>query len=200
MPNSQLPLFVAAVPQIVAIHNRVATFSHEITFIYMYIFVFLPRHENCSIHYLLMLLCMLLGLFNMNAGPLLRDIRKQLGLSIQTVVHQSNGLLDKTTISRIEKGERRLSLKAAYAFSKVYKIDLGVLAEKTLSYRIENNDFPFSLESDERSLIEMFRLMPKDRRRIMLQMAMTLSEASDIDTLLKTRKKVHESLRLIKGS
>ena len=49
----------------------------------------------------------------MSVGTELRKLRLQQGRSIREVAKASGDMLDKTTISRIERDERGLSLKAA---------------------------------------------------------------------------------------
>jgi len=68
----------------------------------------------------------------MAIGAYLKGLRKKAGLTIRDVVEMTGDEIDKTTISRIERDERGLSLKAAFYFSEIYGTDLNELATKML--------------------------------------------------------------------
>jgi transcriptional regulator with XRE-family HTH domain len=68
----------------------------------------------------------------MDFGKYIRNQRLKQGLTIRDIVEMSGDSLDKTTISRIERNERKLSLKAAYVFSELYDIDLKTMAKKAV--------------------------------------------------------------------
>ncbi len=68
----------------------------------------------------------------MDFGAYVRKLRETAGLTIRDVVAMTGEEIDKTTVSRIERNERKISLKAAYYFSKIYGVDLEELAKKSL--------------------------------------------------------------------
>ncbi|MFA6449651.1 MAG: helix-turn-helix transcriptional regulator [bacterium] len=68
----------------------------------------------------------------MAIGSYLKGLRKKAGLTIRDVVEMSGDEIDKTTISRIERDERGLSLKAAFFFSEIYEVSIEELAKKML--------------------------------------------------------------------
>ncbi|HOX28782.1 MAG TPA: helix-turn-helix transcriptional regulator [bacterium] len=68
----------------------------------------------------------------MDLGNFLKKNREKAGLTIRDVVAMSGDEMDKTTVSRIERGERKLSLKAAFFFAQIYGIPLDELAKKAL--------------------------------------------------------------------
>jgi transcriptional regulator with XRE-family HTH domain len=68
----------------------------------------------------------------MDFGKYIRNQRSNKGYTIHDVVEMTGGTLDKTTISRIERNERKASLKAAFFFSELYDIDMKTLARKSL--------------------------------------------------------------------
>ncbi|HOO57556.1 MAG TPA: helix-turn-helix transcriptional regulator [bacterium] len=68
----------------------------------------------------------------MDLGAFLKKQRLKAGLTIRDVVAMTGDELDKTTVSRIERSERKLSFKAAFYFSKIYDIPMEELAKKAL--------------------------------------------------------------------
>lgn len=66
------------------------------------------------------------------ADSYLKKLRLEKGLTIREVVLMTDEEIDKTTVSRIERGERKISLKAAYYFSEIYGVSLEDLAKKEL--------------------------------------------------------------------
>lgn len=66
------------------------------------------------------------------ADSYLKKLRLEKGLTIREVVLMTGEEIDKTTVSRIERGERKISLKAAYYFSEIYGVSLEDLAKKEL--------------------------------------------------------------------
>ncbi|HOC92565.1 MAG TPA: helix-turn-helix transcriptional regulator [bacterium] len=68
----------------------------------------------------------------MEMGAFLRKQRLKAGFTIQDIVDMAGNQIDKTTVSRIERDERKLSLKAGYYFSQIYEIPLEELARKEL--------------------------------------------------------------------
>jgi transcriptional regulator with XRE-family HTH domain len=68
----------------------------------------------------------------MEMGNYLKKLRQKSGLTIREVVAMTGDELDKTTVSRIERDERKLSLKAAYYLSEIYGMPLSELARQIL--------------------------------------------------------------------
>lgn len=66
----------------------------------------------------------------MDFGKFIKSQRINEGLTMRDVGKMSGGVMDKTTISRIERNERGLTLKAAFFFSEIYGIDIKTLAKK----------------------------------------------------------------------
>lgn len=65
----------------------------------------------------------------------MRKMRIQRGLSLGDVVEKSKNQIDKTTLSRVERNERGVSLTAAYLLSKIYGEDFETFARKILLLR-----------------------------------------------------------------
>jgi len=65
-------------------------------------------------------------------GKFLRELRKKKDLTINEVVLMTGKEIDKTTVSRTERGERKPSLKAAYYYSQIYGVSLDEIARKEL--------------------------------------------------------------------
>lgn len=68
----------------------------------------------------------------MDLGKYLKGLRLKKGYTIRQVVLMTGNEVDKTTISRLERNERTLMLKAAYLLSKIYSVDFEVLTVKAL--------------------------------------------------------------------
>jgi transcriptional regulator with XRE-family HTH domain len=73
----------------------------------------------------------------MDFGKYIRNQRLKHAFTIRDIVEMSGDSLDKTTISRIERNERKVSLKAAYVFSELYDIDLKAMAKKALGEEVK---------------------------------------------------------------
>ena len=65
----------------------------------------------------------------MKAGAFLKKARLGKGLTMRDVASLSGERIDKTVISRIENGERGVTLKAAFFFSEIYEIDMKEIAK-----------------------------------------------------------------------
>lgn len=130
----------------------------------------------------------------MSLGKYLKKIRKQSGLTIKQIVHMSEGILDKTTISRIERDERGLSLKAAYILSKIYKIDIYELCELAMDKKIAPKRVPFDTSEKERALIEDYRLLPEKRKNAVREIIRGMAMAAEEDSSVKMRRKLKETL------
>mgnify|MGYP006285179777 CR=1 FL=1 len=68
----------------------------------------------------------------MTAGEFLKKQRLKNEYTIRDVVLMTGNEIDKTTISRIERGERKISLKAAFYFSQIYDVSMDEIARKVL--------------------------------------------------------------------
>lgn len=93
----------------------------------------------------------------MEIGEYLKYLRKQKGLTITQVVVKSNHEIDKTTISRVEAGNRKLSLKNAYHLSRVYDIDLEGMAEMAIGVKLPPPKPHFDISSEEKRMILQHR-------------------------------------------
>jgi transcriptional regulator with XRE-family HTH domain len=112
----------------------------------------------------------------MKTGDYLRNLREQKDLSMRQVMIRSQGLLDKTTISRIEKNERSLSLRAAYAFSKIYQSKLSDLAEIELGVKIPDGDPPMTVSAMEKDLLRQFRRLGRARKTMAMEVVLGLAQ------------------------
>jgi len=71
------------------------------------------------------------------AGKNLKSLRIKKGLTMNEVVLMTGSEIDKTTISRIERGERGLSLKAGYYFSQIYGVGMEEIARMELGSKVK---------------------------------------------------------------
>lgn len=129
----------------------------------------------------------------MTAGAFLKKMRKQHGYSIMAVVQKSNGMLDKTSLSRIERDERGVNLKVAYALSRIYNIPMENLSERIIHGKIEVDKMPFETSDDERTLLEAFRFLEKDRKKIVFDIVWGLAEFGRYDSN-DSEQRLRESL------
>lgn len=65
-------------------------------------------------------------------GEYLKKTRLKHGMTYEDVIEASSGALVQSTISRIENGKRKLSVRYALYLSEIYGIDLKELAEKDI--------------------------------------------------------------------
>jgi transcriptional regulator with XRE-family HTH domain len=65
-------------------------------------------------------------------GEYLKSIRRKQGMTYEDVIEASSGALVQSTLSRIENGKRKLSVRYALYLSEIYGIDLKELAEKDM--------------------------------------------------------------------
>lgn len=107
------------------------------------------------------------------------NLRKQRGLRIQGVAEMSGGLIDNTTLSRIESGERGLTLKSAYALATVYGVSLNDLC--SLAYgskgEIVEAEGLVDLSDREIDLIRRIRQIPIDPRNDIMSFISKMSKA-----------------------
>ena len=115
----------------------------------------------------------------MSAGDFLKELRSQSGLSLRQVVLMSNEMLDKTTVSRIEKNARTPSLRAAYAFSQIYRVKMENIAELALDKRVIPGPPPFAVSDHERELLEKLRALPRVRRNLVVEIIGCLVQHSE---------------------
>jgi transcriptional regulator with XRE-family HTH domain len=120
-------------------------------------------------------------------GKEIKKLRKQRGLTIREVVKASEGNLDKTTISRIERDERGLSFKAAYCFSKIYDIRMETLYELVNRKKVSPAAIPFDTSQQEREFLEVFRLLSVRQRRMMAEIVKAVSLLGDIPSAENSR-------------
>ncbi len=136
---------------------------------------------------------------DLSLGKYLKEMRKQSGLTIKQIVNMSEGILDKTTISRIERNERGLSLKAAYAFSKTYNIDIMELTEYAIEKKITPERVPFDTNEEEQALIEEFRVLSDRRKKALKEILRGLAMAAEENSSIKVRRKLKETLSYYKA-
>lgn len=130
----------------------------------------------------------------MSIGNYLRQIREQNGLTIKQVVAKSGELLDKTTISRIERDERGLSIKAVYALAKVYNISIQDICELYIGKTLEIKHVPFDTSSDERHLILIYRKLTRSRQKSLQEVARGLCLARLPEPTSESRRKLNNAL------
>lgn len=73
----------------------------------------------------------------MDFGKFIRTQRLKAGYTIRDIVEMSGDEMDKTTVSRIERNERKMSLKAAFIFSEIFDIDMKALAKKSFGEEVK---------------------------------------------------------------
>ena len=78
----------------------------------------------------------------MNVGAYLKKCRLEKGLTMRDVVTLAGDNIDKTVISRVERGERGVTLKAAFYFSEIYGIDLKEIAKMDLGKKAKVKRIP----------------------------------------------------------
>jgi transcriptional regulator with XRE-family HTH domain len=65
-------------------------------------------------------------------GEYLKTIRLKQGMTYEDVIEASNGALVQSTLSRIENGKRKLSVRYALYLSEIYGVDLKEIVEKDM--------------------------------------------------------------------
>lgn len=93
----------------------------------------------------------------MELGEYLKKLREQKGLTINQVVMKCRNEIDKTTVSRLEAGQRKLSLKAAYYLSRLYGIELDKMAEMAIGKKPPPAEPRFDVSAEEKGLIMRYR-------------------------------------------
>ena len=130
----------------------------------------------------------------MSLGQYLKRLRQQNGLTINEVVEQSEKLLDKTTVSRIERDERGVSLRAAYAFAKIYNVRMDEICEYVLGRKISPEHVPFETSSDERKLIRDYRCLSSARRKAVSEIVHGLAMATPFKSSSQARFQLERTL------
>lgn len=131
----------------------------------------------------------------MGAGAEIKKLRQQRGLTLKEVIKASDGLLDKTTVSRIERDERGISLKAAYAFAKVFDIRMETLFELVSSMKIPQGSIPFDTSQQERDFLKTYRALAPKHRRSMNEIARALATFGDVPSSDEARLDVVRELK-----
>lgn len=106
----------------------------------------------------------------MSIGTYLRRLRKQKGYSIRQVVIKSDGMLDKTTVSRIERGERGVSVRALYAFSRIYDVPADNMLAYLIKEHVESDNIPFDANDEERRMIEDYRRLSRRSQNVLREL------------------------------
>ncbi len=135
----------------------------------------------------------------MAMGAALRKLRENQGLSIREVVAASDGVLDKTTLSRIERDERGLSLKAAYLFSQIYNIGMEELCEMAVNRKAKPSRPPFDASATERKLVETYRELNRKRQRTLDEVAKGLRMLGDAKSGDESRRRLLEEIDRARG-
>jgi len=135
----------------------------------------------------------------LTTGKELKKIRTNQGLSIRDVVMASDRILDKTTLSRIERDERGLSLKAAYCLSKIYNINIESLAEISAGKKIKHERIPFDATLEERVFLNKYRILSSRHRKMLDEMAKAFVFFGEYRTSGEARRLMLEELRKIKN-
>lgn len=115
----------------------------------------------------------------MKLGEYMRNMRMQNGYSLRDVVQKSKGMLDKTTISRIEKNSRTPSLRAVYALSKIYRVKMDDVAEIALGKKTIAGPPPFSISAGEKLMVENYRRLSKKEKLLISDLAAALATRTD---------------------
>lgn len=134
----------------------------------------------------------------MTIGSTLKKLRKQQGRSIREVVNASDGMLDKTTVSRIERDERGLSLKAAYCFSRVYGIDMEALTEMLIKKKIALSRITFDTSPRERQLLQKHRTLARKYQRIVGEIVSAFALLGDYKSTGECRGQLVKDLKRVR--
>ncbi len=130
----------------------------------------------------------------MTLGEYLRMVRHQKRLTLQEVESVSKGILDKTTVSRIERDDRRVSFRAACAFSKVYGISLDTLANIQGCETLDNPDVPFDTSDYERRIIIMYRNLSSSQQKTVEDIVRGLLLVGDSIPPSRARERVEQMI------
>jgi transcriptional regulator with XRE-family HTH domain len=131
----------------------------------------------------------------LSVGRELKRLRQQRGLTIREVVKSSGGMLDKTTVSRIERDERGLSLKAAYCFSKIYNLSMETLYELLIKKKVPASAIPFDTSPQEREFLAVFRTLSLRHRRMVTEIVKAVAMIGDFPSIENGRMQVIKELK-----
>ena len=126
----------------------------------------------------------------MSAGSQLKKLRERQGRSIREVVDASDGILDKTTVSRIERGERGVSLRAAYCFARIYGVSMEELSEIALKKRLSPSETPFDVSLKEKKLIGRYRTLTGKHKRLVAEITNGFAYLGDYKSLREARDRL----------
>jgi len=135
------------------------------------------------------------GGVKLSVGKEIKKLRKQRGLTIREVVKSSEGNLDKTTISRIERDERGLSFKAAYCFSKIYGINMETLYELVNRKKVSPDAIPFDTSPQERDFLEVYRALTMRHRRIIAEITKAVALLGDLPSAENSRRELIREMK-----
>ncbi len=138
------------------------------------------------------------GVSAMSAGSELKKLRLQRGITIREVVKQSNGMLDKTTVSRIERDDRGISFRSAYCFSRIYNIEMEALFELLQGKKVPPSRIPFDTSAQEREMLKMYRALSHTRRRTISEIVKAMALLGDFPTTEEGRRQLLKELRTSK--
>ncbi|MFA6449892.1 MAG: helix-turn-helix transcriptional regulator [bacterium] len=131
----------------------------------------------------------------MSAGKELKKLRQQRGFTIREVVKASGGMLDKTTVSRIERDERGLSLKAAYCFSKIFNISMETLYELLNKKKVPANAIPFDTSPQEREFLAIYRTLNIRHRKMVVEIVKAVAMLGDFPSIENGRMQLLKELK-----
>jgi transcriptional regulator with XRE-family HTH domain len=131
----------------------------------------------------------------LSAGKELKKLRQQRGLTIRDVVKASGGMLDKTTVSRIERDERGLSLKAAYCFSKIFNISMETLFELLHKKKVPQSAIPFDASPQEREFLTVYRTLSIRHRRMVGEIVKAVAILGDFPSTEDGRMRLLKELK-----
>jgi len=104
-------------------------------------------------------------------------------------------MLDKTTVSRIERDERGLSLRAAYCFSKIYNIGMETLYELLTKKKVAQSAIPFDTSAQEREFLAIYRMLSLKRRRMVVEIVRAVALMGDSLSVENGRKQLIKELK-----
>jgi len=131
----------------------------------------------------------------LSAGKELKKLRQQRGFTIREVVKASGGMLDKTTVSRIERDERGLSLKAAYCFSKIFNISMETLYELLNKKKVPANAIPFDTSPQEREFLAIYRTLNIRHRKMVVEIVKAVAMLGDFPSIENGRMQLLKELK-----
>ncbi|MEW6203358.1 MAG: helix-turn-helix transcriptional regulator [bacterium] len=129
----------------------------------------------------------------MTLGEYLKALRHKHGFSIKQVVIKSKGVLDKASISRIEHGQRKISLNVAYVLSKIYEVNFMELVNKIVDEKDATQE-SFGITNEEMNLLEKFRQLSPVLRVSFKNILYTMTGA--FSDLPQHEKNIPEPLKL----